>query len=221
MVEPKINPKLRKMENHPQLRKTFDNLYEKSKSGLKFHNLMALITSTSNIQLAVRHMKSNKGSKTKGTNDTVMQDILDQPLEEIVKYIRGRFNPYQPQSIRRVYIPKANGKERPLGIPTIEERLLQQCILQVLEPIAEAKFISHSYGFRPNRSVHDAQYRVFELTNKTEKYFVVDMDIKGFFDNVNHSKLIKQLYTLGIRDEKLLTIIKLMLKVKIVEPNFG
>lgn len=216
----KAKPKLRKQEYHPALQVVRDGLYAKSKDGIKFHSLMPMITSYSNITLAIRNIKGNHGSKTAGTNSTTIQDILDKPINDIVAYVRERLNYYVPTDIRRVYIPKANGKERPLGIPNIEERLLQQCILQILEPIAEAKFITHSYGFRPLRSVQDAQFRAFHLINASDKYFVVDMDIKGFFDNVNHSKLIKQLWTLGIRDQKLLTIIRLMLKAKVVEPSF-
>lgn len=166
--KPKRNVKLRKTEYHPKLQQTLDNLYAKSKEGQKFYSLMPLITSASNIKLAIRNIKSNKGSKTKGTNKTVIQDILDKPIEEVISYVRKRFEYYKPQSVRRVYIPKSNGKERPLGIPTIEERLLQQCILQVIEPIAEAKFIKHSYGFRPHRTFYSVTTRWGEISSQLD-----------------------------------------------------
>jgi len=214
------NNKLRKREYHPKLQDKLDELHEKAKSGTNFNNLIPLITSTDNIMLAVRTIKTNKGKDTKGVNSTVMSDILDQDAKTLISYIRQRFRHYIPQDIRRVYIPKANGKQRPLGIPTMEERLIQQCILQILEPIAEAKFINQSFGFRPHRSVSQAHARVHNILNTTECSYAVDMDIKAFFDNVSHSKLIRQLYTLGIHDKALLTIIKRMLKAGIIEPKF-
>jgi group II intron reverse transcriptase/maturase len=231
----KIN-NLRKREYYPLLQAKFDELYMKSKDNINFNNLIPLITSTENILLAIQTIKSNRGRNTKGTNNTVMQDILDKPLQEIVDYIRGRLRDYQPQTIKRVYISKekkprnrqsagkprkvTKPKMRPLGIPTMEERLIQQCILQVLEPIAEAKFVHQSFGFRPHRGVHDALARVHNILTSTMCEYAVDMDIKSFFDTVSHSKLIKQLYTMGIHDKALLTIIKRMLKAGIVEPKF-
>lgn len=208
------------MENYPKLQKQFDELHQKAKEGIKFHSLMSLITQKENILLAVKNIKGNKGKNTRGTNNTVMQDLLDLEADKLIQYVRKRFRNYVPQTIRRKHIPKNNGKTRPLGIPTMEERLLQQCILQVLEPITEAKFVHQSFGFRPHRSVHHAQARVKNLLDTVDLSYAVDMDIQSFFDNVSHSKLIKQLYTLGIQDRQLLTIIKLMLKAKIIEPGF-
>lgn len=195
----------------------FDDLYDKSKNknNYRFSNLMQYITDERNIELAYRNIKKNKGSKTKGTNSKTIKDISTMEINEVVNYVRKRLENYFPQPVRRVEIPKANGKKRPLGIPTIEDRLIQQCILQVLEPICEAKFYNHSYGFRPNRSAHDALGRAMYMANKAKLGYVVDIDIKGFFDNVNHSKLLKQMWTLGIRDKNLLCIISKMLKAPI------
>lgn len=124
---------------------------------------------------------------------------------------------YQPSPIKRVEIPKPydTSKLRPLGIPNIEDRIIQQCILQILEPICEAKFYEHSYGFRKNRGTREAKARVEHLINTANLYYCVDIDIKGFFDNVNHSKLMKQIYSIGIKDKKVLSIISKMLKAPI------
>ena len=130
-------------------------------------------------------------------------------------YVRKRLQNFHPHAIRRVEIPKPDGRLRPLGIPTIEDRIIQQCIKQVLEPICEARFYKHSYGFRPNRSAHHAIARAMFLANQSDFHFVVDVDIKGFFDNVNHGKLLKQLWALGIQDKQILHILSKMLKAPI------
>ena len=133
----------------------------------------------------------------------------------MISYVRKRLQNFHPHMVRRVEIPKPDGRLRPLGIPTIEDRIFQQCIKQVLEPICEAKFYKHSYGFRPNRSAHHAIARAMFLANQSDFHFVVDVDIKGFFDNVNHGKLLKQLWTLGIQDKQVLRVLSKMLKAPI------
>jgi group II intron reverse transcriptase/maturase len=193
----------------------FDNLYNRSKLNYNFNKIYDLIISRENILLAYRNIKSNRGGKTKGVNKTTILDMGGIDNDRIVEYVRHRLQNYQPHSIRRKYIPKKNGKLRPLGIPTIEDRLIQQCFLQILEPILEAKFHDDSYGFRPNRSTHNAVAKSCFYINNSKCYYVVDVDIKGFFDNVDHGKLLKQLWTLGIRDKKVLSIISKMLKAEI------
>lgn len=197
------------------MQNTFDKLYSESKEGKNFRGLYEIITSRNNILLAYRTIKSNKGSKTAGTDELIIEDYKTNCEEEFVEYIKGVLTDYKPKSVRRVFIPKANGDKRPLGIPSMIDRLIQQMFKQVLEPIAEAKFYKHSYGFRPLRKTHQALSRCQTLINKSKLHYVVDIDIKGFFDNVNHTLLIKQLWNLGIQDKRVLVIISKMLKAPI------
>ncbi len=194
----------------------FDELYQQSRNNNNFYKLMEVIGSKQNIRLAYRNLKGNTGSKTKGTDGKTIEDISKLNDDMLIKEVRARLEDYKPLPVRRVYIPKpGSDKKRPLGIPTIWDRLIQQCILQVLEPICEPKFHNHSYGFRPNRSTHHAVSRMVSLINLGRHYYCVDIDIKGFFDNVNHGKLMKQIWNLGIRDKRLLCIISKLLKCEI------
>ncbi|MDN8588667.1 group II intron reverse transcriptase/maturase [Paenibacillus sp. 11B] len=197
------------------LTETFTDLHARAKRGETFDRLYELITSRDNILLAYRTIKSNKGSKTAGTDGKTIEKLKPMTELELVNLVKAKLNNYQPKKVRRVYIPKPNGKKRPLGIPCIIDRLIQQCFKQILEPIAEAHFYKHSYGFRPLRSTHHALARVQFLVNKSKLHFIVDIDIKGFFDNINHRILIKQLWNLGIRDRKVLQVISRMLTAEI------
>lgn len=206
-----------------QMQDTFDNLYSKSRNGEIFQNLMPLILSRENILLAYRNIKSNGGSKTRGTDKVVIDGIGRLSAEKYVEKLRyivaGSKHGYRPKAVRRKEIPKPNGKLRPLGIPCMWDRLVQQCIKQILEPICEAKFSENSYGFRPLRSVEHAIQRIYQLMQRANLHYVVEFDIKGFFDNVDHSKLIKQIWSLGIRDKHLLYVIKQILKAPIKMPD--
>ena len=213
------NSKLRHNEYY-DMQNIYDELYQKSKAGGKFKNLMRLITCESNIKLAYRNIKNNTGSKTYGTDFMNIKDIEQINVDEFVQIIQRKFKNYQPKAVKRVEIPKeGSDKTRPLGIPTMYDRLIQQCILQVLEPICEAKFYEHSYGFRPNRSVEHAIAQVHRNMQISHLHYCVDIDIQGFFDNVNHSKLLKQIWTMGIQDKQLLVIIRKMLKAPIKMPD--
>lgn len=193
----------------------FDEIYLKASSNHKFVNLMNYITDERNILLAYRNIKNNKGSTTVGTDNRDINYLKKMDKSKFIEYIQNKFDNYFPKSVRRVEIPKPNGKLRPLGIPCIDDRIIQQCIKQVLEPICEAKFHKHSYGFRPNRSTSHAIARCMSLMNKSRLHYVVDIDIKGFFDNVNHSKLKRQLWALGIRDKNLMSVLGKILNSEI------
>ena len=214
----KKKSKMRHAEYY-DMQKTFDELYADSKDGKTFGNLMEIISSPQNIMLAYRNIKSNEGSHTAGTDGRTIESLAVMSEDKFVELIQKQFRRYEPKAVRRVEIPKPNGKLRPLGIPCIADRIVQQCILHVMEPICEAKFYEHSYGFRPCRSAENAISYAYGLAQMNKLHYVVDVDIKGFFDNVNHRKLLKQIWTLGIRDTKLIQIIKAMLKAPIVMPN--
>ena len=212
------NKKIRATE-YFDMQKVTDNLYQDSLKGKNFNNLMNYISSEENIKMAYRNLKSNTGSNTPGVDGLTIKDLKILTDKDIINGVIERLNNYQPKATKRVMIPKPNGKERPLGIPCTWDRLIQQCILQVLEPICEAKFHKNSNGFRPNKSVENAIAQTMKMIQQQKLFYVVDIDIKGFFDNVNHSKLKKQLWTMGIRDKNLIIIITKMLKAKVQLPN--
>lgn len=215
----KKKSKLRNAEYY-DIQQEFDELYKKSKKDCKFTDLLSIITSEENIKLAYRNIKKNHGSKTAGTDGKTIQDLEKWQTETLINHIRKKLEYYKPQTIRRVEIPKPNGKKRPLGIPTIMDRLIQQCIYQILEPIAEAKFHERSNGFRPNRSTEHAIAQVYKMVQTQQLYYIVDIDIKAFFDNVQHGKLLKQMWQMGIQDKKLLKIISVMLKAEVAGIGF-
>ena len=216
--------KKRKLRNaeYYDLQEMQDRLYADSQHGKIFYHLVELASMPENIRLAYRNIKTNPGSKTAGTDGRTIKDLERLSDSKLITLVQRKLEWYQPQSVRRVEIPKSDdpNKKRPLGIPTILDRLIQQCVLQVLEPICEAKFHEHSYGFRPNRNQQHAIALVYKNIQCSHYYYVVDVDIKGFFDNVNHGKLLKQMWTLGIRDKKLLSIISVMLKAEVAGIGF-
>lgn len=194
---------------------TFDAIHEKACRGENFKKLMKIIVARDNILLAYREIKRNSGGNTKGVDGITIKDIERLSENDFVQKVIKRFENYTPRKVRRVEIPKENGKKRPLGIPSMWDRIAQQCIKQVIEPICEAKFNKHSHGFRPNKSPETAMADATFRINRSHMQYVVDVDIKGFFDEVNHQKLMRQLWTMGIHDKQLLVIIRKMLKAPI------
>ena len=183
----------------------------------KFKGLMEIIKSEVNIVTAIHNMKSNSGSKTEGVDGKLINDFLEEEYEIVIEIVKEHLENYSPSAIRRVYIPKLSGKYRPLGIPIILDRIIQECIKIVIEPILEAQFFKHSYGFRPYREAAHAIERIVYINNRVGYHTAVEGDIKGCFDNMNHRVLIKQLWNMGIKDRRLLVIISQMLKSPIYD----
>lgn len=203
------------------MQKTFDDLYARSKNGQKFTHLMSLILSRENILLAYRNIKANAGSRTAGTDNLTIRDIGRLTPDEVVdtvKYIvQGSPHGYRPKPVRRKEIPKPYEptKTRPLGIPCIWDRLVQQSVKQIIEPICEARFNDNSFGFRPNRAAEHAVAVSDRLMQRSHLHYVIEFDIKGFFDNVNHAKLIRQIWSMGIHDKHLIYVLRKMLTAPI------
>ena len=172
------------------------------------------ILSNQNIEMAIRKVKSNKGAA--GIDKIPVERItaiFQKNGEQIKSSIRNMA--YRPLPVRRVYIPKPNGKKRPLGIPVVVDRVIQQAISQKLSEIFDSSFSQHSYGFRPNRSANDAMEEV--LDNLNEGYeWVVDLDIEKYFDTVNHDKLISILRE-KVKDKVTLNLIRKFLRAGIMD----
>lgn len=151
-------------------------------------SLIEEILSIENLNEAIKRVKANKGASgiDKMSVDK-LEPYFNEHRKEIIESIMNKT--YMPQPVRRVYIPKSNGKLRPLGIPTVVDRVIQQAIAQRLVPIYENVFSDYSYGFRPNRDCHTAICKVLEYLNQGFEW-VIDLDIEKYFDTVNHDKLI-------------------------------
>lgn len=207
-----------------ELRWLQDELYAETKSQLKngdlprFKGLVELMSSETVILTAIHNLKSNKGSETPGVDKKTMRaDILEKDYYIVISQVQEMFKDYKPKEVRRQWIPKPGKDEkRPLGIPAIEDRIIQECIRIILEPIMEAQFFKHSYGFRPWRDTHMALERIKDQVKRVGYYWIVEGDISKFFDNVNHTVLLKKLWHMGVRDRRVLMIIKAMLKAGVM-----
>ena len=199
---------------------TFDKLYLESKNGKTFTKIMPIILSENNIRLAYRNLKRNSGSKTAGTDNKTIKDLETWKEPDLVRYVRKRLEWYIPQPVRRVEIAKDNGKTRPLGIPTIQDRLIQQCFCKCWNPFVKRNFTTAALGFAQTAAKKNAVAVAYSLMQIQHLHFVVDLDIKGFFDNVSHGKLLRQMWALGIRDKTVLSILSAMLKAEVAGIGF-
>lgn len=175
---------------------------------------MEQICERANMNRAYRKVKANKGAAgVDGISIERLPSYIREHKEEfLVELLDGS---YQPELVRGVQIPKPDGSKRQLGIPTVLDRVIQQAILQILEPIYEPKFSNSSYGFRPNRSAQMALRQAREYLRDGYKY-VVDMDLEKFFDRVNHDILMERL-SRNISDKRLLRIIRRYLEAGLLQ----
>lgn len=142
----------------------------------------------SNLERAWKKVRSNRGAG--GVDRQTIANFAEEEekhLKELHRLLRAK--QYRPQALRRVYIPKGNGEERPLGIPAVRDRVVQQALLNILEPIFEPLFHEHSYGFRPGRSTHQAIAQVRRALSEGKEW-VIDVDVRKYFDSVNHELLL-------------------------------
>jgi group II intron reverse transcriptase/maturase len=174
---------------------------------------MALVVDSSNVEAALRRVKKNKGSP----------GIDGMTVEELPSHLASHWpriredllaGTYQPQPVRRHVIPKKDGGERELGIPTVLDRLIQQCILHVLQPRFDPTFSQHSHGFRPGRGAHDA-VRAAQRFIQEGRRWVVDVDLEKFFDRVHHDVLMGRLAN-RLADRRLLGLIRRYLEAGIM-----
>jgi len=189
----------------------------KAKPKRKFHALYDKIYRPDTLKTAWLSVKENQGSAgvDRLTIDYIENQIGENNfLNEL--YLKLKHQKYKSQSVRRVYIPKENGDMRPLGIPTVEDRVVQQATKLVIEPIFEADFKDCSYGFRPMRNQHQAVEKIRQEAKKS--YWVVDIDLKQYFDTINHQKLMK-LVGMRISDKRIINLIKGWLKAGVMENN--
>jgi len=176
----------------------------------KFDRLLRLIANRSWLQEAARVTLASSGAKTPGV-DRIGRQAVEANLHKYLADIRSDLldDCYQPLPAKRVYIPKANGKQRPLGIPTIRDRIVQRAMLMAMDPIWESDFHRLSYGFRPERSVHHAIRTVkFQLQDGTHTSgrWVIEGDLASYFDTVHHKLLLKYVRK-RIRDERFLSLL--------------
>jgi len=190
----------------------------KERKKKKYHPLIDKVWNWKNLNEAWRRVKQNRGS---GGIDEVTIEVFDlnqeQNLSEIQRLLKQ--DRYEPNSVKRVYIPKPDGRQRPLGIPTIRDRIVQQALKNVIELIFEAEFLNSSFGYRPGKSAKQAIEQIERVRNGGHEW-VLDADIKAFFDMVNHEKLIDAVAE-RISDGRVLRLIRSFLEADIMEQGQG
>jgi len=187
---------------------------EKGVKGGVWFSLIDKVYAKANLSAGCSQVRANGGAA--GVDHVATEDFaahLETNLEKLTEALRQ--GTYNPQAVRRVYIPKPDGTQRPLGIPTVRDRVVQTAIRNVLEPIYERDFAEHSYGFRPGRGCKDALHRVDELL-KAGHYYVVDADLKSYFDSIPHERLMQRIRS-KIADGRVLHLLEQFLTQGILD----
>ena len=190
-----------------------NNLAEHSKEpNYKYRRLYRILFNEEMFYIAYQRISANKGGMTSGSDNQTLDEMSLSRIQELIATLKDES--YQPKPARRVYIPKKNGKKRPLGLPSVNDKLVQEVLRMILEPIYEGQFSYCSHGFRPNRSCHTALAQIQKSFNGV-KWFV-EGDIKGYFDNINHSVLINTLCE-RIEDERFIRLVRKFLNAGYIE----
>jgi group II intron reverse transcriptase/maturase len=189
------------------IQRRIEQLPALSRAGKRINGLHRLMRSPFLFQRAYDRVSRNKGALTPGVDGQTFDGMSLEKLARLADRIAE--GTYRPRPVRRVHIPKANGKMRPLGIPTVEDRLVQEVVRTILEAIYEPVFLSQSHGFRFGRSCHTALEEIRNTWTGTK--WLIEVDVRGFFDNIDHDILLKLLET-RIDDKRFVDVIKDMLK---------
>lgn len=195
-----------------------NKLIKRSINNENFSNLFYLINKDENIAKAIKNYKTY-GSKVSGINNKTIDDLYKLDSQQRIRYISKLFTKYNAGINKKVLKKNYDDFLREIMISNIEDRIIQLMIKQILEPIFETKFVNNSFGFRPNKSCYKAIYSIIKMINNSKFNYVIDIDIKKFYNNINPKTIIDRMKEIGIKDDRLLIIINKIMKAKATYKN--